>query len=96
MQANEDEEGGSVQKLYMDVTNESVVRVVQIVYDDRSFTPPSIKALEGYKPPMSIVATLQDHVLEDNQGLGGPLWWYEDEEDGDEVAREDGEVDREE
>ena len=95
VQTNEVEESGSVQKLYMDVTNESVVRVVQIVYDDRSSTPPSIKALEGYKPPMSIVATLHDHVLEDNQGLGDPLWWYEDEEDAGEAAREDDEVDRE-
>ena len=45
---------------------------------------------------MSIAATLHDHVLEDNQGLRDPLWWYGNEENADEAAREDDEVNREE
>ena len=96
VRANEVEESGSVQKLYTDEKNESVVGVARIVYDDGSSTTQSIKALEGYKPPMSIVATLHGHVLGDNQGLQDPLWWYEDEEDADEAAREDDELNREE
>lgn len=62
-------EGEEEATLYMDVGNESVVRVKDINW------------IEGGRGGMRVEASLHDDVLEGNQGLGDPLWWYEEEED---------------
>lgn len=37
---------------------------------------------------MVIKGSLYDEVVEDNQGLGDPAWWYEGEEEGEELGEE--------
>lgn len=80
---------GVEQTMYMDVTNEHVFRVREILYDDQSKIPPAERAKED-RNPMSIIASLYDDVLEDTQGLGDPLWWYEEGEDDGDLAEGDG------
>ncbi|CAN8074406.1 unnamed protein product [Agarophyton chilense] len=73
------DEGGEPQTYFMDVTNESVFRAMEVTFEDTWRVPPSEKKGDA-RNPMSIVGTLFDAVLQDNQGLGDPLWWYEEEE----------------
>lgn len=83
------EEGGAAQMLYMDVSNECIFRVVECVYEDcMKIRPAEREAGGGGKSVMSIRGSLYDEVLESNQGLGDPLWWFEGEE-GEEEGGED-------
>lgn len=82
---------GAAQKLYMDVTNESVFRVLEVQYDDRSALPPSERDAGNQTAVMMVIGTLQDENLADIQGLGDPLWWYEGD-DFEEAAEEDAAV----
>ncbi|PXF49817.1 DNA-directed RNA polymerase III subunit RPC8 [Gracilariopsis chorda] len=77
------EEEGEAQTFYMDVTNESVFRVMELMFEDSWRIPPTERNVEG-RNPMSIFAALYDEAVQDNQGLGDPLWWYEEGEGEDE------------
>lgn len=72
-------DGGEPQTFYMDITNESVFRVVEMVFEDAWRIPPSEKKEDGWNS-MSIIGALYDEVVQDNQGLGDPLWWHEESE----------------
>lgn len=88
----EDEVTDAAQALYMDVTNECVLRVENCYYENRRKIKPSEREKEGSGSAMSIEGAIYDEVTEDNQGLGDPLWWFEGEgEEGEQV--EGGEVD---
>lgn len=82
----EDETQEQEQKLYMDVTNESVFRVMGIDYRQNWKTPPSERQKNKDSAVMTIRASLFDKVTQDNQGLGDPRWWQEED-----VAEEDAE-----
>lgn len=78
----EGEEEGAGQTLYMDATNECVFRVVECEFENLSRVKPSDREISGnggVGGAMSIAGGLYDEVLEDNQGLGDPLWWDEGE-----------------
>lgn len=83
------EEGDDLdpQGLFMDVSNDSVVRVTEVAYSRAARTPPKKEEAGGGEAPMSVFGSLYDAVYEGNQGLGNPLWWEEDEEE------EEGEAD---
>lgn len=81
---------GAAQALYMDATNECVFRVERCDFENRRRIKPTERAAEGGTSAMSLAGALYDEVLEDNQGLGDPLWWYEGEE-GEEGADGEGE-----
>lgn len=90
-------DGATAQALYMDVSNECVFRVVESQYEDWSSVPPSEREVEKESSAMSLIGSLFDSVVEDNQGLGDPLWWYEDEEEavnGDDEIEEGGDVEQ--
>lgn len=91
----QEEDGGAdaAQALYMDVTNECVLRVERCEYENRRKIKPSEREKEGVGNAMSIEGAIYDEVTGDNQGLGDPLWWFEGEEEGEEVGEEeDGEA----
>lgn len=77
------------QPLFMDVSNDSVVRVTEVVYSEAARTPPAKDGVAEGEPPMSIFGSLYDAVYEGNEGLGNPLWWEEEEVEEGEEAGED-------
>lgn len=73
---------------YMDSSNETVLRVTSVDYNDR---PASARNTDeqSVSNVMVIKASLYDAVSDDNQGLGDPRWWYEEPEDDAELAQDE-------
>lgn len=86
---------GDVQMSYfMDATNDTVVRVTAVEYNDNRDANRASTSARDTKPAnvMTIKASLYDEFNDDNQGLGDPLWWYEEqeeEEDGGQASGDD-------
>lgn len=75
-----DVEGGEGIEFYLDVSNECVFRVKECGFENWGRIRPGDRDAEGGKGAMWIEGVLFDEVLEDNQGLGDPLWWDEEGE----------------
>lgn len=73
---------------YMDSSNETVLRITSVDYNDR---PATTRSTDEHRVSnvMVIKASLYDAVSEDNQGLGDPRWWYEEPEEEEEVEQYD-------
>lgn len=74
---------GTQMEYFMDVNTDSVVRVNHVRYDKRKQATGK-NATDKLPPPvMAVTAVLHDPVANDNQGLGDPAWWFEEEEPAD-------------
>lgn len=85
---------------FMDVNTDSVIRVNQVRYDKRKQLTVQNPSDKLPPPVMAVTAVLHDPVANDNQGLGDPAWWFEEdagapEEEGyvDEAQGAEGEQD---
>lgn len=67
-------------ELFLDLSNDVVARVTDVQYAPAADKPPS--AASAVVAPMRIAAALTDAAVPDSQGLGDPLWWYEEEQEG--------------
>lgn len=65
---------------FMDVNTDSVVRVNLVRYDKRKQATAKTVADKLPPPVMAVTAVLHDPVTNDNQGLGDPAWWFEEED----------------
>lgn len=70
---------GVQMEYFMDVNTESVIRVNEVLYNKSKRTAIT-NTPEKSPPVMSVTAVLHDSVSDDNQGLGDPTWWFEEDD----------------